>query len=228
MLQASFPIPDRGQLAARNGSSRRAMGEILVGIPEVRDLCPLPHQGPGAGERLSQQAPVCACAQRTPAALSASNGVYARRARRVSPTTTWQLLQTFADQAVIAIENVRLFNETQGGAGAADRDGGYPEGHRFLSPSDVLPVFEAIASSANRLIGGFSAAAWRFADGMVHLAALTPTTAAADDALRAAFPRPIDDFVPFRLGLAGGEPAIIPDTEDLAHLPIREGGCSGR
>src|SRR5258707_241226 len=42
------------------------------------------------------------------------------------------------------------------------------------SPSDVQPVFEAIATSANRLIGGFSTSVYRFVHDMVHLAAFTP------------------------------------------------------
>ena len=53
-------------------------------------------------------------------------------------------------------------------------------------------MFEAIASSANRLLGGFSTAVFRFLDGKVHLAAFTPTNPAADEALRADFPEPVE------------------------------------
>ena len=71
-----------------------------------------------------------------------------------------------------------------GGAGAADRDRRHPEGDRQSSPSDAQPVFEAIAGSAKRLLGGFSAAVFRFVDGISHLAAFTPTDPAADEVFR--------------------------------------------
>ena len=76
------------------------------------------------------------------------------------------LLQTFADQAVIAIENVRLFNETKE---ALERQTATADILKVIasSPSDVQPVFAAIAASANRLIGGFSTTVFRFVDDLL-------------------------------------------------------------
>ncbi|MGY4625869.1 GAF domain-containing sensor histidine kinase [Bradyrhizobium sp. USDA 4486] len=122
-----------------------------------------------------------------------------------------QLLQTFADQAVIAIENARLFNETQQ---ALERQTATADILKVMaaSPSDVQPVFDAIAASANRLIGGFSTAVLRYVDGAAHLAAFTPTDPAGDRVLQASFPVPFAQFPPYRL-VAGGSAAQLPDTE---------------
>ncbi|MCK1739806.1 GAF domain-containing protein [Bradyrhizobium sp. 139] len=122
-----------------------------------------------------------------------------------------QLLQTFADQAVIAIENARLFNETRE---TLERQTATADILKVMaaSPSDVQPVFDAIAASANRLIGGFSTAVLRYIDGAAHLAAFTPTDPAGDRVLQSSFPVPFAQFPPYQL-VANGAAAQLPDTE---------------
>jgi GAF domain-containing protein len=89
------------------------------------------------------------------------------------------------------------------------------------SPSDTTPVFEAIASSAKRLLGGFSTAVFRIFDDTVHLGAFTPVSPAADAALQADFPQPVENFEAFRLAQRG-EPIAIADTEGVSHGPLRD------
>ncbi|QQN66402.1 GAF domain-containing protein [Bradyrhizobium diazoefficiens] len=122
-----------------------------------------------------------------------------------------QLLQTFADQAVIAIENARVFNETRE---TLEHQTATADILKVMaaSPSDVQPVFESIAANANRLIGGFSTAVLRYIDGAAHLAAFTPGDAAGDRVLQASFPVPFAQFPAYQL-TANGESAQLPDTE---------------
>ena len=104
------------------------------------------------------------------------------------------LLQTFADQAVIAIENVRLFQElgarNRDLTEALDRETATSDILRAIamSPTDPTPVFEAILDSALRLCRA-SIGALLLSDGRLVSVVAVRGRAAWVEAAKSACPR---------------------------------------
>jgi len=117
-------------------------------------------------------------------------GVIAIRRTEVRPFTDKQiaLLKTFADQAVIAIENVRLFNETKE---ALEHQKASAEVLSVISSSvaDTEPVFDKILLSCEELFAGHHIGITLLGeDNLVHLGAYRGPNARA---VEATFPYPL-------------------------------------
>ena len=91
------------------------------------------------------------------------------------PAKFVRLLETFAAQAVIAIENVRLFNETKE---ALEQQTATAAILRSISasPTDVMPVFRAIVNSAVQLGQASSVHAFRYEEGRIRWVASSDGT----------------------------------------------------
>jgi GAF domain-containing protein len=134
------------------------------------------------------------------------------------------LLNTFADQAVIAVENVRLFKELQEKNRALteslEQQTATAEILRIIAQAqtDAQPVFETIVQSAARLCRASNAAVFLTDGRMVSQPANYGSTPETLAAARAAYPRPLD-----RDSIAGL--AIL--TRSLVHLPDIEDPSAG-
>jgi GAF domain-containing protein/CheY-like chemotaxis protein len=114
----------------------------------------------------------------------------------VQPFTDTQiaLLETFAAQAVIAIDNVRLFEalETRNRdlRVALEQQTATAEILRVISrsPTDVQPVFDTIASSTPRLCGTNFCALFRYDGELLHLVAHHNLTGGTLAALQRLYP----------------------------------------
>ena len=126
-------------------------------------------------------------------------GVLALTRSEVRPFNDKQiaLLRSFADQAVIAIENVRLFSELE----ARNRDITEALEQQTAtsgilraisrSPTDVQPVFDNIAAAALNLCGAASALVTRLDGESIVLVASANLTEEGAQAMREAFPMPM-------------------------------------
>ena len=128
------------------------------------------------------------------------------------------LLQTFADQAVIAIENVRLFNETKE---ALEQQTATGEILRVISssPTDVQPVFDVIVERAVRLCGARFGRVYRYDGDTIHMVAGYGLGAAGLGVVHRIFPRPASaDTIVGRVILTR-QPALIRDIEREEGVP---------
>ena len=131
-----------------------------------------------------------------------------------------ELVKIFADQAVIAIENVRLFRALEARnrelTDTLEQQTATGEILRVISssPTDVQPVFETIAQNARALCDSDSAGVYTYDGEIIRLETLDNANPAQTNALRQAYPMPANRGHVTGRAIATGLPVHIPDIRE--------------
>jgi len=143
-------------------------------------------------------------------ALLGSMTIYRQEIR---PFTNKQiaLVQNFAAQAVIAMENARLITETRE---ALDQQTATAEVLRVISSSatDIQPVFEAIVERAAKLCEAEFSGVVRLEDGQLQVLALNNLSHQEAEAFRSLFPRPPDNGFVMGRAFVERRPVMVKDV----------------
>ncbi|HWB50783.1 MAG TPA: GAF domain-containing protein [Stellaceae bacterium] len=169
--RSAFAIGQRTRPGTNSPLRRLVAGEPFVHMVDVREIDePAPRAAASIGTRTVLLVPL-----RKDGALLGHISVPRQEVR---PFTDEQiaLLQNFAAQAVIAIENARLLRETQE---ALDQQTATAEvlGVINASPGELAPVFAMMLEKAVRLCGGAQGIFWTYDDDRFQAAAFLGVSA---------------------------------------------------
>jgi signal transduction histidine kinase len=138
---------------------------------------------------------------------------------QVNPFTDKQieLVTTFADQAVIAIENVRLFDEVQKRTAELQESLEYQSATSEVlnvisrSPTNAQPVFDAIVESAARLCQAAFSVVWHYDGDLLHYVASHNFTPKVLDHILGSYPKRPDRSLAAGRAILDGKTAHVPD-----------------
>ena len=198
----SIPTPGSLPIASGTVMGRAVLERRTIHIADLQTETTEYPEGRDFALRLGFRTQLTVPLMRTGEAI----GVMAIRRSEARPFTDRQidLLKTFTDQAVIAIENARLFTElheknhalTKAHAqvsGALEREAATSEILRVIGscPTDVQPVFETIARSGVSVCGALGCVVLVVDGGMIRVAATHGVRPERLERFRREYPMPL-------------------------------------